>query len=165
MLLARVNAGGCVKFPYTQDTLQEENPHTAFDFSAPLPELFAATESAFITGDTVVEVVLAANPGYVTADKEVVQGTTPTLIDGVWSLGWDIISKTEADLAEAETEACKQVDDKINFVIAEIEQELSGNENLTPEQIQNRQEYIQALREISQQVGYPWKVAYPSVPS
>lgn len=164
MLFARVNTGGCVKFPYTQDTLQEENPHTAFDFSVSLPELFAPTEAALTTGDEIVEVIMGMNPGYVTADKEVVQATTPTLIDGVWTLDWDIVSKTGAALAGAEAEARKQVDDKIDFVVAGIEREIAENTALTAEQVQTRRDYILALRAVSQQPAYPWTVVYPKTP-
>ena len=164
MLFARVNTGGCVKFPYTQDTLQEENPYTAFDFSVPLPELFAPTEAALTTGDEIVEVVMGMNPGYVTADKEVVQATTLTLIDDVWTLGWDIVAKTGAALAEAEAVTRKQVDDKIDFVVAGIEQEIAENTALTAEQVQTQRDYITALRAVPQQPNYPWTVAYPKAP-
>ena len=163
MLFARVNTGGCVKFPYTQDTLQEENPHTAFDLSVPLSELFAPTEAALVTGDKIVEVVMGMNPGYVTADKEVVQATTPTLIDDVWTLGWDIVAKTGAALAQAEAEMAKQVNDKIDLVVAGVEQEIAENTALTAEQVQGHQDYIATLRAVPQQAGYPWTVAYPSV--
>lgn len=165
MQYARVNGSELVKFPYAQDTLQEENPHTAFDFSVSLPELFAPTEAALATGDEIVEVVLDDDPGYVPADKIAVQATIPTLIDGVWTLDWNILPKTGAALAEAEAEARKQVDDKIDFVVAGIEQELAGNAALTPEQVQARQDYIAALRAVPQQAGYPWTVTYPSVPA
>jgi hypothetical protein len=164
MLFARVNTGGCVKFPYTQDTLQEENPHTAFDFSVPLSELFAPTEAALVTGDEIVEVVLDDDPGYVPADKEVVQATTPTLIDDVWTLGWDIVAKTSAALAEAEAITRKQVDDKIDFVVAGIEQEIAENTALTAEQVQAQRDYITALRAVPQQPTYPWTVVYPKTP-
>ena len=164
MLFARVNTGGCVKFPYTQDTLQEENPYTAFDFSVPLPELFAPTEAALTTGDEIVEVVMGMNPGYVTADKEVVQATTLTLIDDVWTLGWDIVAKTGAALAEAEAVTRKQVDDKIDFVVAGIEQEIAENTALTAEQAQTQRDYITALRAVPQQPNYPWTVVYPKTP-
>ena len=164
MLFARVNTGGCVKFPYTQDTLQEENPHTAFDFSVPLSELFAPTEAALVTGDEIVEVVMGMNPGYVTADKEVVQATTPTMIDGVWTLGWDIVAKTGAALAQAEAEMAKQVNDKIDLVVAGVEQEIAENTALTAEQVQGHQDYIAALRAVPQQAGYPWTVVYPKTP-
>lgn len=164
MLFARVNTGGCVKFPYTQDTLQEENPYTAFDFSVPLPELFAPTEAALTTGDEIVEVVMGMNPGYVTADKEVVQATTLTLIDDVWTLGWDIVAKTGAALAEAEAVTRKQVDDKIDFVVAGIEQEIAENTALTAEQVQTQRDYITALRAVPQQPNYPWTVVYPKTP-
>ena len=164
MLFARVNTGGCVKFPYTQDTLQEENPHTAFDFSVPLPELFAPTEAALTTGDEIVEVIMSMNPGYVTADKEAVQATTPTLIDGVWTLGWNIVTKTGAALAEAEAEMAKQVNNKIDLVVAGIEQEIAENTALTAEQVQAQRDYITALRAVSQQPAYPWTVVYPKTP-
>lgn len=164
MLFARVNAGTCVKFPYDQNTLQEENPHTSFDFSIPLPELFAPTEAALATGDEVVEVVIDDDPGYVTADKVAVRATAPTLIDGVWTLDWSITTKTGEALIEAETTMRKQADDKIDFVVAGIEQEIAENTALTAEQVQARQDYIVALRAVSQQPTYPWEVTYPKVP-
>lgn len=165
MQYARVNGSELVQFPYTQDTLQEENPHTAFDFSVPLPELFAPTEAALATGDQVVEVVLDDDPGYVTADKEAVRATTPTLIDGVWTLDWNIVTKTGAALVAAEEETRKHVEDKIDFVVEKIEQEIAENTTLTSEQVQARRDYIVALRAVSQQPTYPWEVTYPQVPA
>ena len=165
MLFARVNADVCVKFPYDQNTLQEENPHTSFDFSIPLPELFAPTEAALDTGDEIVEVVIDDDPGYITADKVAVRATIPTLINGVWTLDWNIVAKTGEALIEAEAEACKYVDDKIDFVVDAIEREIAENTTLTAEQVQARRDYIVALRAVVQQPAYPWEVAYPKAPA
>lgn len=85
-----------IKHPYTFADLREENPYTRYDGRFTLPEWYAQTEDAQTTGATVVEVVIADQPGYDTETHYLTQHTTPALVDGVWTIGWDIVERPPA---------------------------------------------------------------------
>jgi hypothetical protein len=45
-------------------------------------------------------VTVELTPTYDSTTDKIIQRTVPTLIDGVWTLGWDIVPLTEEELAE-----------------------------------------------------------------
>lgn len=92
-MFAKTNNTTLIKYPYTFADLREENPHSRYDGRFTLPEWYAQTDDATSTGATVVEVVIADQPEYDTATHYLIQKTTPELIDGVWTIGWDIVER------------------------------------------------------------------------
>lgn len=93
MLFSKTNNTTFIKYPYTFSDLREENPYTRYDGRFALPEWYAQTEDAQNTGATVVEVVIANQPEYDNTTHYLSQKTTPELIDGVWTIGWDIVER------------------------------------------------------------------------
>lgn len=93
MTYAKTHDITLIKHPYTFTDLREENPYTRYDGRFTLSEWYAQTDDASATGATVVEVVIADQPEYDTATHYLIQQTTPTLIDGVWTIGWDIVER------------------------------------------------------------------------
>lgn len=93
MLHAKTNNTNLIKYPYTFTDLREENPYSRYDGRFTLSEWYAQTDDATATEATVVEVVIADQPEYGTATHYLSQKQTPELIDGVWTIGWDIVER------------------------------------------------------------------------
>lgn len=92
-MFAKITGTDLLEFRYTFADLREENPYTRYDGRFTLSEWYAQTEDAAATGATVVEVVIADQPEYDTATHYLTQQTTPALINGVWTIGWDIVER------------------------------------------------------------------------
>lgn len=82
-----------IKYPYTFTELREENPHSRYDGRFTLPEWYSQTEDAAATGAAVVEVAIADQPEYDSTTHYLRQKANPELIDGVWTIGWDIVER------------------------------------------------------------------------
>lgn len=93
MNYAKTNNTNLIKYPYTFADLREENTYSRYDGRFTLSEWYAQTDDAASTGATVVKVVIADQPEYDTATHYLTQQTTPALIDGVWTIGWDIVER------------------------------------------------------------------------
>lgn len=92
-MFAKTNNTDLIKYPYTLADLREENPYSRYDGRFTLAEWYAQTEDAASTGSAVVEVVIADQPEYDSTTHYLRQQTTPELIDGVWTIGWDIVER------------------------------------------------------------------------
>ena len=100
MLFAKVQADKVLKFPYSVDDLQMENPHTRFNFSIrSIEQFYAQTEEAVSLGSNVVNVVLLPNPGYIGPPKTYRRDDIPQLLEnGLWVLGWHEDNLTDEEI-------------------------------------------------------------------
>lgn len=96
---AEVNQTSLILYPYTFASLQTENPYTNFGGNENFVALFPTTNAAIINGYTLEPVTILPNPPYDVATENCTQNDTPTLIDGVWSLGWTVTPKTPEEIA------------------------------------------------------------------
>jgi hypothetical protein len=87
------NSQQLIVYPYNYDTLCEDNPYTNFPSNTDLLTLYSGT-TANLNGDTLVEVVIAPQPAYDVAHQNCTQNENPTLVNGVWTLGWTVTDFT-----------------------------------------------------------------------
>ena len=95
-MYAKINSNTLVKFPYTWEDLLKENPYTKYDNRFDLAGWYIQTEEAAATGNTVVEVHIQQDPIYDMKTQTIVQ-RIPELVSGVWTVGYDVIEKTEVN--------------------------------------------------------------------
>lgn len=93
MNFAKIKGYRVIKYPYMWGDLREQNPHTKFDARLSLKDLYARTEDAWATGSEIVDVVFTDPPNFDKATEGIVCKTAPELIDGVWTIGWDIVER------------------------------------------------------------------------
>jgi hypothetical protein len=80
------------EYPFTPPQIREAFPNTSF------PRETAARDAAFAErGYHYVRV--ADQPAYDPATHKVVKHTAPALVDGTWTLGWDVVALSQEELA------------------------------------------------------------------
>jgi hypothetical protein len=158
-IYAKVLNGELVQFPYTIDSLCAENPYTNFGPNPNLLEIFPQTEAAIKSGEELVEIIMRAEPTVIFTHKSV--QLPPSIIDGVWTVSWEIIMKTGDELA-SDTESKKQNvrDDRNNRLAACDWTQLSD----APGDKMAWVSYRQALRDVPLQEGFPWAITWPEEP-
>jgi len=159
-MYAEVQGSKLIRFPYTHGSLMEENPFTNYGSDPDLPSVFPTTETAANLGYTLVEVTVQPEPTVDTRTHKI-QQQAPSLINGLWSIGWDIIPKS-ADEISADTAA------KATSVRAERNNRLTACDWTqladAPGDKAAWTTYRQALRDVPLQVGFPWDVTWPETP-
>jgi hypothetical protein len=96
MSYAKVNQNTLLVYPYTWQNLQEENPYTNFQGSDIIGAHVGTNDN--LSGNTIVQVVNASEPSYDESTQNCIQNNTPTLIENVWTLGWNITEKTQDEI-------------------------------------------------------------------
>lgn len=103
MQYAKVKSDTVIKFPYTTETLMEENPYTQYDDRFDLLGWYEQTDDAINDGNMLVLVEALPIPEFDAATKKIKEASTPTLVDNKWVLGWDILDKTQEEIQQYQT--------------------------------------------------------------
>jgi hypothetical protein len=82
------------EYPFTPQQIAEAYPNTSF------PRDGAARDAAFAERGY-HRVVRADEPAYDPATHKVAKHTVPALVDGTWTLGWDVVALTQEELDAA----------------------------------------------------------------
>ena len=94
MIYAEINGTTLILYPYGFAQLQADNPYTNYGGNQDVAYWFPLTDTAITTGNTLAPVIDATQPTYDPATQLCTQNDNPTLIDGVWTLGWTITEMT-----------------------------------------------------------------------
>lgn len=94
---AEVQGTTLIKYPYTFDDLQRENPYTNYGSDTDVVSIFPGTDTAIHGGYTLVEVVTGAQPTFDPATQACDLNSTPTLVNGVWMRDWIVRDLTDAE--------------------------------------------------------------------
>jgi hypothetical protein len=152
-MYALITNGIATKFTYTIGDLRRDNPQVSFPKIIP-PEILAAYG--------MVEVQTQATPDYNPATQRVQTSYMPELVDGVWTMTKTVVDK-DADQIAADT-ASKSVEirNKRNELLSDSDwtQVLDAPVDRT-----TWANYRQALRDITDQAGFPFSVVWPSQPT
>ena len=137
-------------FPYSFRTLKKDNPNTSF------PSLM--TDEEFEAWD-VYSVTVSAKPE-VAHNQRADTNNAPTLIEGVWTLGWTARNLT-ADEIEAEATEIRSVR---NGLLANSDWTQMPDSPLDDSTKTSWATYRTALRDISTQAGFPTNITWPTAP-
>jgi hypothetical protein len=107
-IYAEVNGTTLIQYPFGLPQLQVENPFTNYSSSVNLATIYPLTDHAKATGNTLAPVAVAAQPAYNTATQLCTPNAAPTLIGGVWTLGWAVTNMSASQLIAAETVLLQQ---------------------------------------------------------
>lgn len=89
-IYAEVNNTTLIKYPYTFSDLQTENPYTNYGDNQNVAYWFPQTNAAIDLGYTLETVTILPPPPYNPAHQKCIQDSIPTLIDGIWTVGWTV---------------------------------------------------------------------------
>lgn len=103
---AEVQGNNLIQFPYTVSSLEQENPYTNYGPDPDFVAIFPQTQTAIDNGYTLAPVTYLPMPPYDPATQTAVQNSQPTLVNGVWELGWTVRPLTPQE-AEAQKQSVK----------------------------------------------------------
>jgi hypothetical protein len=84
-----------IKYPYTLEQLQSDNPYTNYDERYDVVGWYNLTEKAITTGSTLVDVEEQPFPEYNGVTQAIIKHTVPVYKNDKWIFGWDIVDKTQ----------------------------------------------------------------------
>jgi len=90
-----------IQYPYTFTQLQIENPYTNYGSNTDFVNIFPFTDTATKCGFTLVPVTILPQPTFDPLNQLCVENTTPTLVNGIWELGWTVAPMSTIQAATA----------------------------------------------------------------
>lgn len=147
----RVRSNGSLK---TQGEIRKENPNTSF------PKVWTAELVEELGLDPVFEVPTPTVTRYQIALKDGVE-----VVNGKWCWKWSISEMSDEDKAAKDKEAADSVRLTRDQLIADTDwvviKSLESGQPVAPEWVA----YRQALRDVPEQIGFPYDITWPVKPS
>jgi hypothetical protein len=159
-MFAEVNNQTVVTYPYDYDTLVKKNPSTRFS-QEDLLSMYQGTEDN-LAGNELVRVVMEDEPSYDRKTQAAVLNSQPSLVNGVWTLGWSVQSLSAEDQDEKQARQASIVRHDRNSRLSESD--WSQGKDISDSVSTAWATYRQALRDIPTQAGFPWEVTWPAKP-
>lgn len=119
MIFAKVSSDNeLLLFPYTFDTLKQENPNTKWSNTTlnkkNIKELYELTEDCLNNGNILVEVNTLPLPDYDEYLYNCLVDDVPTLVDGEWSFGFTLIELTDEEIQKKAADNESNITSEIN---------------------------------------------------
>lgn len=149
-MLVKIINNAVDTFPYSVKQLKQDNPNTSF------PKLPSDLD---LSEYSVYKVTISTKPSEAHNEKAV-SNDAPTLIEGVWTLGWTVRDLTADEIA-SEAEAVRRDRDEL---LAECDWTQMPDSPLDDSIKASWATYRTALRDISTQAGFPTNVTWPTAP-
>ena len=150
-MFAKITNGAVDKFPYSVGQLRHDNPNTSFPKQV-------SEEIMAEFGMVLVTEVPAPEFDPMTHFAE--WGPVPVLQEGSWVLLPTVREYSEAQIAERDAAKAAEVRSQRDKLLAETDWMALSDVVMSPEMAT----YRQALRDISDQVGFPHAVEWPTKP-
>lgn len=150
-MYVKLNNGVVEKFPYTIGDLRKENPNVSF------PRVL---NNEVLSQFGVASVKEQANPD---TDRfsYAVKRDLPELVNGEWVMLWDVVQKTEEEIAKDNDKKAIKIRDLRNNKLTATDWTQVADAPVDKAAWAN---YRQALRDIPSQDGFPWNVTWPESP-
>ncbi len=159
-MFAEVNNQTVVTYPYDYDTLVKKNPSTRFP-QEDLLSMYQGTEDN-LAGNELVRVVMADEPSYDRKTQAAVLNSQPSLVNGVWTLGWSVQALSAEEQAAKQAQQASIVRHDRNNRLTESDwTQLDDSPSIKKLEWAN---YRQALRDVPTQIGFPWEITWPNKP-
>lgn len=159
-MYAEVKGSTLIRFPYTHGSLMEENPFTNYGNDPDLVSVFPSTDTAIENGYELVEVTILPPPD-IDPKSQKLERLEPSSIDGLWTVGWAVLPKTDEELASDTAAKAISVRNDRNARLAECDWTQLQD---APVDKLSWSNYRQLLRDITSQPGFPWEVTWPTKP-
>jgi hypothetical protein len=151
-MYAKISNNQVEQYPYGPGDLIHDNPNVSF------PDVIS---DELLASWGIYPVVEMTKPTYDDRTERLESDTTPVQIDGIWQIGWNIVTKTNEEVAAYDQRVIDFVKSERNKLLSETDWMALSDNNLTDAWRQ----YRQALRDIPQQSGFPYNVVWPVPPS
>ena len=147
---AKIREGVVLQYPYDIYDLRRDNPNTSFP-EVMTPEVYAEWEMFPVSVDP--------EPSYDPIYKEI-SSVSPSLVDGVWTQGWEISDRDAEDIAESVEDKKREIRAQRTRLLEETDFYGFSDVTMTSEM----STYRQALRDVPSQEGFPTTIVWPTKP-
>lgn len=150
-MFVKVQNGEIAKFPYSVGALRRDNPNTSFPKHVP-----EATMVSF----GMFPVEYADDPAHDPETQRVEQSSAPVLQDGRWIITKSVVDLTAEQLEELRRAKASSIRARRDKLLSASDWKALSDTTLTPEWAA----YRQALRDITDQDGFPYDIVWPEKP-
>ena len=149
-MYVKILNGSVGTFPYSVKQLKQDNANTSFP---------ASVSGLDLSDYGVYSVTVSTKPSSA-HDEKAVSNDAPTLVDGVWTLGWTVRDLTADEIA-AEASSVRYERDELLTQSDWTQMPDSPFDDSTKASWAT---YRTALRDISAQTDFPTNVTWPTAP-
>lgn len=142
MSYVKVSNGAVDAYPYSLGQLRRDNRNISF------PKRISEET---LNEHGVFSVTIADEPSYDAKVQYVTQNDRPELVDGVWTLGWDVVNKTAQEVADYNAKIDTISRSKRGTLLRETDHFGLSDVPMTQEML----EYRQSLRDITSNAKWP----------
>ena len=152
MSLVKITSGSVDTYPYSVGQLRRDNPNTSFPKQIP---------SEMLESYGVYTVVYTDMPSIDDRTQKVEQEATPSLVAGAWTVGWTTSDKTAEEVQEYDDTQAASVRSERGALLAQSDWTQVAD---APVDATVWATYRQALRDITDQAGFPNDINWPTQP-
>ena len=139
-------------YPYNVGQLRRDNPNTSFPKQLP---------DEMLESYGVYPVVYTDMPSIDDRTQKVKQEATPTLVNGSWTVGWSASDKTAEEIQEYDDSLANTARAGRNTLLSDTDWTQIAD---APVDATAWATYRQALRDITDQDGFPNDINWPTQP-
>ncbi len=141
-MYVKISNGAVEQYPYTLGDLRRDNPNTSFP---------KRVNAELLTGYGMYPVTRLPVPTYNKRTQFVQDQATPVLNDGVWEVGYDILSNTDEQITEYDNAVSLNARTLRNSLLEETDWMALSDVTMSAEMTT----YRQALRDITNHANWP----------
>ena len=150
-MYVKITNGSVDTYPYSVGQLRRDNPNTSFPKKIP---------DEILSSYGVEPVVVASEPSFTQRTQVLSQDAQPSLVEGVWTLGWTVTDKTTEEVSEWDANEEMRIRLERDTLLSQTDWWCLSDRTATQEQL----DYRQALRDITSQTGFPHDIVWPAKP-
>ena len=162
-MYAKIKDNSVVKYPFTIQNLKEENIYTIFPLDLDLLEIYQSTDTAVKEGSYLVEVMPSPLPDF-DVSRQKIRESLPTFSNNQCHQTWVIEELADQEKQEIFDSKSKEVREKRNTLLKDSDWTLMIDSPLALEKKESYKIYRQQLRDLSNQLNFPWDVVWPVTP-
>ena len=152
MAYVKITNGNVDTYPYSVGKLRRDNPNTSFPKQIP---------DEMLESYGVLPVTFTDIPSIDTRTQKIERETEPSLVAGAWTVGWITSSKTADETAEYDDNMAVSNRDTRNNLLSQSDWTQVAD---APVDATAWATYRQALRDITDQAGFPNDINWPTQP-
>ena len=151
-MFVKITSGSIDQYPYTVGDLRRDNPNTSFPKTVP-----AVTMAEY----GMYPVGYQAAPDYDPLTQRLQHSSIPSLVDGEWKLTKTVVALTEDQIASATAAKAKDARKDRDNLLSQSDWTQVAD---APVDATAWATYRQALRDITDQAGFPNDINWPTQP-
>ena len=162
-MYAKILNNEVVKYPFSMTQLLEENPYTNYGPISNFIELYSLTDTAKSEGSFLVEVEESTKPDCDIFNQKVIE-VNPVLLNEKYIQTWQIVTLSDSEKQQIHSEKTEEYRKQRNELLKETDWTQMRDTPLTEEKISLYASYRQSLRDVPQQLTFPYSVTWPQKP-